>query len=131
MNKNALFKHLVKINDIYFISEIIKASNQNFELFFNKKTNLFEIHDCSKQNSFMLSFSKYPNQNLVEKIQKTSTKNKNLFKEIEQHNQSIFEKKNRILLQECSEYFDEILKFGEKTNNNISEQQIKKIIEKG
>lgn len=125
------FKHLIKINDIYFISEKIKFLNQNFELFFNKKTNQFEIHDSSKNNSFVLSFSKYPNQNLLEKIEKTSTKNKNIFKEIEEHNELLFEKKNKFLIEECSEYFDEILKFGEKTNNNISEKQIKKIIEKG
>ncbi len=123
--------HLIKINDVFFISEKIKSSNQNFELFFNKKTKQFEIHDTSKPISFVLSFSKYPNQNLIKKIHKTSTKNKNIFKEIEQHNNSISEKKNKILTEKCSEYFDEILKFSEKTNNNISEQQIKKIIEKG
>lgn len=125
------FKNLIRINDLFFISSKLKTINQNFELFFNTKSQFFEVHDISKEQSFVISFQKYPNENLIFKLQKTKTSNKNIFKEIEQNNKIVEQKKQKILKNEISDCFHEICNFSEKCTNNISKKQIKKIIEKG
>lgn len=124
-------KNLIKINDLCFISTKLKNINKNFELFFNTKNHFFEVHNTSKDNSFVITFSTYPNENLLLKLQKTRSSNKNIFKEIEESNKKTEEKNNEILNDKVSDYFKEICNFAERNTSNISQNQIKKIIEKG
>lgn len=124
-------KNLIKINDLCFISAKLKNINKNFELFFNTKNNFFEVHDTSKDNSFVITFSTYPNENLILKLQKTKSLNKNIFKEIEENNKKVEEKNNKILNDKVTDYFKEICNFAERNTSTISQNQIKKIIEKG
>lgn len=125
-------KHLIKINDVYFISEQLKTINKNFELFYNKNTNRFEVHNTKSARSFIVSFDKYPNPNLIYKTLKSMNSDiEEISKEIENHNTKIQEKNNLEILQTASDNFREILNFSEKTNKELSQKQIKKIIEKG
>ena len=125
-------KHLIKIYDIFYISESIKDINPYFEIFYNKMLKHFEVHDISKQNSFVVSFENYPNQNLVLKLQKSSSKNaKEIFKEIENSNKKITKNNKDKIIKQTDDCLSEIFRFGEKTTSDISRKQIKNIIEKG
>lgn len=123
---------LIKINDIYYISEQLKNINKNYELFLNINTNKFEVHDTSKPNSFVVSYNKYPDQNLILKlIRSLSISSQEIFNQIEKHNHELHEKQNLKINQMTSDYFNEIFNFSEKITNEVSAVQIKKILEKG
>lgn len=123
---------LIKINDIYYISEQLKNINKNYELFLNINTNKFEVHDTSKPNSFVVSYNKYPDQNLILKLIKSlSISPQEIFNQIEKHNYKLHEKQNLKINQMASDYFNEIFNFSEKITNEMSAGQIKKILEKG
>jgi hypothetical protein len=123
---------LIKINDIYYISEQLKNINKNYELFLNINTNKFEVHDTSKPNSFVVSYNKYPDQNLILKLIKSlSISSQEIFNQIEKHNHELHEKQNLKINQIASDYFNEIFNFSEKITNEVSAGQIKKILEKG
>lgn len=123
---------LIKINDIYYISEQLKNINKNYELFLNLNTNKFEVHDTSKPNSFVVSYNKYPDQNLILKLIKSlSISSQEIFNQIEKHNHELHEKQNLKINQMASDYFNEIFNFSEKITNEVSAVQIKKILEKG
>lgn len=123
---------LIKINDIYYISEQLKNINKNYELFLNINTNKFEVHDTSKPNSFVVSYNKYPDQNLILKLIKSlSISSQDIFNQIEKHNHELHEKQNLKINQIASDYFNEIFNFSEKITNEVSAGQIKKILEKG
>lgn len=123
---------LIKINDIYYISEQLKNINKNYELFLNINTNKFEVHDTSKPNSFVVSYNKYPDQNLILKLIKSlSISSQEIFNQIEKHNHELHEKQNLKINQMASDYFNEIFNFSEKITNEVSAGQIKKILEKG
>lgn len=123
---------LIKINDIYYISEQLTNINKNYELFLNINTNKFEVHDTSKPNSFVVSYNKYPDQNLILKLIKSlSISSQEIFNQIEKHNHELHEKQNLKINQMTSDYFNEIFNFSEKITNEVSAGQIKKILEKG
>lgn len=123
---------LIKINDIYYISEQLKNINKNYELFLNINTKKFEVHDTSKPNSFVVSYNKYPDQNLILKLIKSlSISSQEIFNQIEKHNHELHEKQNLKINQMASDYFNEIFNFSEKITNEVSAGQIKKILEKG
>lgn len=123
---------LIKINDIYYISEQLKNINKNYELFLNINTNKFEVHDTSKPNSFVVSYNKYPDQNLILKLIKSlSISSQEIYNQIEKHNHELHEKQNLKINQMASDYFNEIFNFSEKITNEVSAVQIKKILEKG
>ena len=123
---------LIKINDIYYISEQLKNINKNYELFLNINTNKFEVHNTSKPNSFVVSYNKYPDQNLILKLIKSlSISSQDIFNQIEKHNHELHEKQNLKINQMASDYFNEIFNFSEKITNEVSAGQIKKILEKG
>lgn len=123
---------LIKINDIYYISEQLTNINKNYELFLNINTNKFEVHDTSKPNSFVVSYNKYPDQNLILKLIKSlSISSQEIFNQIEKHNHELHEKQNLKINQMASDYFNEIFNFSEKITNEVSAGQIKKILEKG
>lgn len=123
---------LIKINDIYYISEQLTNINKNYELFLNINTNKFEVHDTSKSNSFVVSYNKYPDQNLILKLIKSlSISSQEIFNQIEKHNHELHEKQNLKINQMASDYFNEIFNFSEKITNEVSAGQIKKILEKG
>lgn len=123
---------LIKINDIYYISEQLTNINKNYELFLNINTNKFEVHDTSKPNSFIVSYNKYPDQNLILKLIKSlSISSQEIFNQIEKHNHELHEKQNLKINQMASDYFNEIFNFSEKITNEVSAGQIKKILEKG
>lgn len=123
---------LIKINDIYYISEQLTNLNKNYELFLNINTNKFEVHDTSKPNSFVVSYNKYPDQNLILKLIKSlSISSQEIFNQIEKHNHELHEKQNLKINQMASDYFNEIFNFSEKITNEVSAGQIKKILEKG
>lgn len=130
--KNAFFKHLIKISDVFYISENIKTLNPNYEIFYNKNTSSFEVHDSAKENSFVVSFVKYPNPNLEVKLEQTKVENKaKIFAEIENYNQKLYNTQTKNISNSANDFFTEILNYSNKSTGELSSQQIKKIIEKG
>lgn len=123
--------YLIKINDIYFISTQIKNINIYFDIFFNTKTQLFEVHDTSKYDSFIISYNKYPDQNLIKKLYQTSKENSKKFLEtIQNENNNLLKNINTKLINDAKDKFNEILSFAEKSSNELSIPTIKKIINK-
>lgn len=130
--KNAVFKNLQEINDVYFISELIKKLNKNYTLYYNQKINRYEIHDTQKTPSLIITYYSYPDQKLIEKLILTKPENsKKIFDQIEKHNEQLRIKNERENISKANDYLNEILHYGQsKVDFNISKEQIKKIINK-
>ena len=129
--KNAFFKNLIKFNDIYFISEIIKEENKNYELFYNKLSKQYVIIDNSKKQT-CITFNHYPDHRVLDKLDKTKIENaRKLFKEIELNNQKIEQEKFATMQDLATSQLEEIISFASKTTCDLSKQQIKKIINTG
>lgn len=126
------FKHLILVNDTFYISEEIKNINKNYRLFYNKNLCQYEVHNITKNQSFVLCFKNYPNQNLITNLLNSGSKQpKTIFKEIEENNMKIFENNQNKIFNKANDCLNEVFKFSEKTTSDISQKQIKKIIEKG
>lgn len=124
-------QHLIKINDVYFISDIIKNINPNLDIFYNKNTCIYEVHDTSKFDSFIISYSKYPDQNLIKKLYQTSKENSKKYLDlIQKENEKLLENQNKKLLDDANARFNEIMSFAEKSSNELSLSAIKKIIKR-
>lgn len=124
-------KNLLKINDVFYINKRLSIINKNFELFYNPKLKRYEVHDCSKSYSFITSCKNYPNSQLINKILSMNHKSiKQTLKEIDDHNNKIeINQEEKISLLK-SDQIAEIVKFSnKKLNQNLSNSQIKKIIQ--
>lgn len=121
-------KYLEKINDVYFISEQIKLINKNFKLFYNKKTNLYEVRD---NNNIVVTYQNYPDSNLIEKLHKTNKHNmKKLFLEIDEQNEKIIKNKEKELLTQSQSKISEIFGYLKKQpSKDLSLTQLKNILE--
>ena len=126
--KNAIFEHLIKFDDIYFISKLIKNINKNFELVYNLKTERYLIVDANKKQ-ICITFDHYPDSRVLDKLEQTKVENANkLFKEIETHNQKLEEQKNQSLQDLAYNQLNEVVNFATKTTYDLSQNQIRKII---
>lgn len=124
---------LQEINDVYFISSIIKTINPNFKLFYNTIRNCYEVHNFSVKPSLIISYQKYPDYKLIEKLYKTNRNNmKKLFQEIEENNKKLEIKQNNSLLDKSKIQLNEILNYQiSNPGKNLSLNQIKNILEQG
>jgi len=122
---------LEKINDVYFISDQIKKINKNFELFFNKKTSLYEVRNKNNYE-LVITYKNYPDYGLIEKLYKTNKENmKNLFIEIEKENEKINNKKTKDLIDRSSNQISMIFNYlVSQPSKDLTSNQIKNIIEK-
>ena len=124
---------LIEINDVYFISNLIKKINSNFKLFYNQNSNKYEVHNFLEKPSLIISFSRYPDYGLIEKLYYTNKDNmKNLFKNIELSNKNIEIKQQEMFLDKSNQQLNEIFHY-ELSNpgKTLSKKQIEKILEKG
>lgn len=124
---------LIEINDVYFISNLIKKINSNFKLFYNQNSNKYEIHNFLEKPSLIISFSRYPDYGLIEKLYYTNKDNmKILFKNIELSNKNIEIKQQEMFLDKSNQQLNEIFHY-ELSNpgKTLSKKQIEKILEKG
>ena len=124
-------KNLVKINDVFYINKRLNIINKNFELFYNPKFKRYEVHDFSKPYSFITSCNNYPNSQLINKILSMNHKSiKKTLMEIDAHNNKIeINQEEKISLLK-NDQLTEIIKFSnKKLNQNLSNSQIKKIIQ--
>ena len=125
-------KNLIKVNDVYFISELIKNINPNFKLFFNTLFKRYEIHNTNERPSFVISCESYPNQTTIEKLLKTNKENMAiLFKEIDENNKKLEEKKENELLDKTQSQFTELLNYLDKSpSKSFDNINFKNILEK-
>lgn len=124
--------NLIQISDVFFISQQLKQINSNYEIFYNTLTRNYEVHDTGKYNSFVISFSAYPNQNLIRKLHQSNAQNiQKIFKEIEENNKQLQDKNHKNLTDKSNQMLSEIFSYSQKTSGDLSKNLIKKIIEKG
>jgi len=123
-------KNLIEIHDAFFISELIKKYNASFRLFFNTNRSQYEIHDISQNNSFVISYNKYPDEGLICKLYQTNRENINkTLKLLEEQNEKLTKDKNEFITDNSKEKMKEVLSFAtKKGDGNLSATQIENII---
>ncbi|MBQ7466617.1 MAG: hypothetical protein IJS74_00935 [Clostridia bacterium] len=123
-------KNLIKIHDVFFISDLIKKYNTSFRLFFNTNRSQYEIHDISQNNSFVISYNKYPDEGLICKLYQTNRENINkTLKLLEEQNEKLTKDKNEFITDNSKEKMKEVISFAtKKGDGNLSATQIENII---
>ena len=126
-----LKNYLQKINDVYFISKLIKKLNKNFELYFNIKNNMYEIYDNSNMN-IVVTYKNYPDDKLIEKLLKTNQHNmKTLFNEIDEYNNKLTVNNEKQLINNTTDKINTIFNyFNKNPGKELTNIQIKNILEK-
>ena len=124
---------LLEINDIYFISKQIKDINPNFKLYYNNSTKKYEVHNFLEKPSLVVSFDRYPDYQLIEKLYYTNKNNmKKLFEEIENSNKKLELDLQNKILDTSQQQFNEIINFElSNPDKNLNKKQLLKILEKG
>ncbi len=127
------FKHLKPINDIFFVSNYLSKINTNYKLFYNTNLERYEVHDLKSKPSLLITYNKYPDQNLITKLLQTSKQNMSqLFKEIDIHNNKLNKQYEQNLLDTAKKQMHEIIKYSNsKPTINLSQNNLKKIIHEG
>ena len=123
-------QNLKTINDIFFISNRIKKINKNYKLYYNLKTQMYEVHDISKpQHSLCITTKDYPSFQILKTLIKSKKENMHsLFLEIEKHNKNIDQEKQQKTLDLSTQKFKEILNFSQNKTSSLSREEIQKII---
>ncbi len=124
---------LMKVDDMYGIAKRIKMINRSYELFFNPRQEVYEIHDKSnKRGSFCLRI--HPSEldsRVIGRLFETRRENmKKLFEQIEVQNRRLEQSKLEQIKQDASDHFDAIMDYAKKSREEISGRQIQRIIEK-
>lgn len=125
--------YLIKTDDMYFISSRIKEINPYYELFFNAKTNKYEIHDLSNHIcSLALIVPPFElDCRVIQKIYLTRRENmKKLFLTLEEENQKNEQKKLDNMITQSGELFSEICNYSSNSRRELSHNQIKHIVNK-
>ena len=116
---------------MYNIYSRIKDIDQNYELFWNNASRVFEIHDTSNKmcSLCLIVRANELDARVLYKLFVTRRQNmKKLFKEIEESNAKFEESKKRDALSECNGFFREIMDFASRKSNDLTANDIQKII---
>lgn len=130
--KNVFFKNLQIVNDVYFTAEKIKQIDKNYQLFYNYIDKRYEVHNLSYYPSLCVTFYKYPDNRLYEKLLKTNSKTvERLIKEIDEENNYLLNKQEDFYVDKANQELKEVFKYSQsKTDFNLTTEQIKNIINK-
>ena len=122
-------EYLEKVFDLLFLYKRVKEINPDFELCKNLKTGAFEVHNFSNHKDSLVITSLYLDNRLIEKLKKTSADNAHkLFKWIDEENEKNEQKNLDNLVEDASNKLNEIAKYSFYKNEDLTEEQIKKII---
>jgi len=124
-------KYLVPYKDMYGIFERIKSIDPNYELMFDQRKKVFEIHDRSnKHESLCLTIlPSNLDSRVLKKLSMSRREHmKDLFLEIERGNQKLQEEKIQKAASECSDYVSEIVDYQSRRAGELSSAEIRKII---
>ena len=121
-------EYLEKYTDIFNLSGRIKQIDASYELCFNKKLKRFEVHNNAILDSFVCLV---PNLDarLIEKLVLTRRENmKAFFKQLDEDNEKLEEKKQNEILGDAKDRLGEIAKYSFNLNRNLSDKEIQKIL---
>lgn len=101
-------------NDIYFIGSRLKEIDSNYQVFYNTKRNMFEVHNKEQiGGSYCLTvpYSKL-DQRTVDFVRKTRTENrKKLFEEIDKDNERLEKLSEKRILEDAKDQLYEFVKY--------------------
>ena len=122
-------EYLEKVFDLLFLYKRVKEINPNFELCKNLKTGRFEVHNFSNFKDSLVITAPNLDARLIDKLKETSADNAHkLFKRLDEENQKNEQKNLDNLVEDASNKLNEIAKYSFYKNEDLTEEQIKKII---
>lgn len=101
-------------NDIYFINSRLKEIDDNYQIYFNTKRNLFEIHNKGQiGDSYCLTIPySLLDQRTIDLVKKTNIQNKEkILKEIEKNNEKIENNNKKRILNDFNDRLLEANKY--------------------
>ncbi|MDD4110357.1 MAG: hypothetical protein PHS54_02260 [Clostridia bacterium] len=93
-------------NDIYFINSRLKEIDEKYQIYFNTKRNVFEVHNKGQiGDSYCLTIPySLLDQRTIDLINKTKIENKEkILKEIEKNNEKIEKIQNKRILNNAND----------------------------
>ena len=91
-------------NDVYFILDRLKEIDKNYQIFFNTKRNVFEVHSIGQiGGSYCLTVPyKILDKRTLDLVNKTKRENsERLFEEMERENKKLEAKKNDEMVKQA------------------------------
>lgn len=127
----ANFNQLIKVQDIFFISERIKDINENYILFYNTKNHRYEIHDIANQIcSECITFFDYPTKEILFRLKSSNKQNmQKLLIDIEKHNEKLENERKTAQTNTAKDKLKAIINYAQTfACKDLSVSQIHKII---
>lgn len=123
------YSNLVKVNDVYFISEQIKLIDNNYELYYDYKTRKYIVLD-KYLNEIVLSSEEYPSYQTIKRLHITKRENfLKLLNEIEENNLKIEESNNKRLFDKANEQITELVNYtNQKGYIDLTNTEVREII---
>ena len=122
-------EYLEKYTDIFNICHRIKIIDKDYELFFNKKTKEFEVHNSNQRGSSLVFCTKVLDARLITKLKETRREHaKEFFKKLDEENQKQELKARQTIISNASDYIGEIAKYSFIKNRDLTDEEFKRIL---
>lgn len=102
------------LNDVLFICQRLKEIDKDYRVFYNTKTNKFEVHNVGQiGDSYCLTVPfQYLDARTIDFVNKTKVENKEkLIKEMDKENEILEERNNKRILYEAKDRLLEEIKY--------------------
>ena len=101
-------------NDVFFINQRIKEIDKNYKIYFNNIKNKFEIHNIGQiGGSYCLTVPfRYLDERTINLVKRTlSINSETLLKEIDENNEKLRLKHEKIILENAKDQLYEEIKY--------------------
>lgn len=122
-------EYLEKFQDILGLWWRIKLLDPNYELLLNKKNGRLEIHNEKQAGSSFVCVASPCDARLIKRLWETRRENaKKFFEMLEKHNIEQKMRTEKSIVENSQSRLEEVVKYSFITNRELSEAEIKKII---
>ena len=122
-------EYLVVYKDVFFIYRRIKEIDRNYCLMFNLKNKCFEIHNFNQRGTSFVMTAEPLDSRLISKLVETRVENVNkLIQKLDGENERIKMQGKKTAINSANDRFFEIAKYSFNKNRDLSQEEIKKIL---
>ncbi len=122
--------YLIKFDGIFDLYNRFKKIDKNYELFYNRKTNRFELYSGVMRKNLELIFGELNSSKCLIKTQQSRMQNiERVIKEIELYNERLQQKTIDNLRDKTMLVAEEAINYADKTSKDITLQEINSIME--
>ena len=122
-------EYLVLYKDVFFLYKRIKEIDRNYQLLFNLKNKHFEIHNFNQRGTSFVMQAEPLDSRLIKKLVETRIENVNkLIAKLDEENERVKQQGEKRATESAKDRFFEIAKYSFNKNRDLSQEEIKKIL---